>query len=79
MTNDQINQFTSPDVESSENLEITVESLKSKVNQLETRISEFEKGKKKTKTIFIKVESYYRPSFNKKIKYRCCTIQTTPR
>lgn len=55
MTNDQINQFTSPDVESSENLEITVESLKSKVNQLETRISEFEKGKKKTKTIFIKV------------------------
>jgi predicted nucleic acid-binding Zn-ribbon protein len=65
MTNDQINQFTSPDVESSENLEITVESLKSKVNQLETRISEFEKGKKK-QTIFIKVESYYRPSFNKK-------------
>jgi predicted nucleic acid-binding Zn-ribbon protein len=49
MTNDQINQFTSPDVESSENLEITVESLKSKVNQLETRISEFEKGKKKQK------------------------------
>ena len=45
MTSDQINQFTSPDVESSENLEITVESLKSKVNQLETRISEFEKGK----------------------------------
>ena len=57
MTSDQINQFTSPDVESSENLEITVESLKSKVNQLETRISEFEKGKKKKKTICIKVES----------------------
>ena len=51
MTSDQINQFTSPDVESSENLEITVESLKSKVNQMETRISEFEKGKKNKQSV----------------------------
>ena len=66
MTNDQINQFTSPDVESSENLEITVESLKSKVNQLETRISEFEKGKKTNKQSLLKFNLIIDPLLTKK-------------
>ncbi|EFX89386.1 dystrophin [Daphnia pulex] len=43
MATDQINKLTSADVENGENLETTVESLKFKVNQLESRISEFEK------------------------------------
>jgi predicted nucleic acid-binding Zn-ribbon protein len=43
MATDKINKLASADVENGDNLEITVESLKSKVNQLESRVSEFEK------------------------------------
>lgn len=60
MATDQINKFTSLDGENSENLEITLESLKSKVSQLESRISEFEKGKKSIgcKYIHFFIESF---------------------
>ncbi len=44
MATDQINKLASGDVENGENLETTVKSLKYKVNQLESRVSEFEKG-----------------------------------
>ncbi|XP_046644687.1 utrophin-like isoform X8 [Daphnia pulicaria] len=43
MATDQINKLASGDVENGENLETTVKSLKYKVNQLESRVSEFEK------------------------------------
>lgn len=47
MVTDQINNLTSRGSESCEELETAVESLKCKICNLESRITEFEKGKKK--------------------------------